>query len=58
MTLEDISQYETVRGDYVKTDFGSYDVYAAGSSSGGALLLNTLENIKAGSIFYFFFLDV
>lgn len=46
MTLEDISQYETVKSEAIKLAFEGFDVYATGGSSGGALLLNILGTIE------------
>ena len=50
MTLDDISQYETVKSNQLKTTFGGFTILTSESSSGGALLLNCLNHIEVRNL--------
>lgn len=46
ITLLDLVQYKTSHSDLLHTKFGNFNILVPGSSSGGALLLNALDNIQ------------
>lgn len=51
MTLDDISQYQTVKSNQIKTSFNGFTILTSESSSGGALLLNCLNHIEVRKFF-------
>lgn len=51
MTLDDISQYQTVKSNQIKTSFNGFTILTSESSSGGALLLNCLNHIEVRNFF-------
>lgn len=46
MSLDDLAQYQTSHSELLQIKFGNFNVLAPGSSSGGALLLNSLERVE------------
>ncbi|KAK6644179.1 hypothetical protein RUM43_000446 [Polyplax serrata] len=47
MSLDDLAQYQTSHSELLQIKFGNFNVLAPGSSSGGALLLNSLERVES-----------